>query len=66
MSMTRTGHRPQDWRDDGPQSATMHTHAFVVHADNVGQMRPILREGISAFQWKGQRKAHSITGKPKP
>ena len=64
---TRTGLTPDAWRDDGPQQAVAHAKPnSAVHADNVGSMKPTLSAGHNAYEWKGQRKAHSITGKPKP
>ncbi len=34
---------PGRWRDDGPQSASVRSRLFSVQADNVGQMRPVVR-----------------------
>jgi hypothetical protein len=63
----RTMTAPGVWRDDGPQQAVAHAKPnSAVHADNVGSMKPTLSAGHNAYEWKGQRKAHSITGKPKP
>lgn len=63
---TRTGLTPDAWRDDGPQTAHAVQHHFSVHAENVGYMKPTVTAGGLSIAWKGERKAHSITGKPKP
>jgi hypothetical protein len=58
---------PGRWRDDGPQQAVAHAKPYSsIHADNVGQMKPTVTAGGLSIAWKGERKAHSITGKPKP
>ena len=69
MSWTRISNAPgpASWRDDGPQQAVAHAKPYsAVHADNVGDMRPVLSAGGNAYEWQGRRKAYSITGHGKP
>lgn len=63
MSHTRTGHTPDAWRDDGPQSAQALFKPYsAIHAANVGQMSPVLTAGavFTADRLGRGRKAYSI------
>jgi hypothetical protein len=45
MSMTRTGHGPMDWRDEGPAPGRLASKTFSVQANTIPAMRPIVSLG---------------------
>lgn len=50
MSMTRTGHGPQDWRDDGPQTPhSPRSYGGAAGAVTIADMKPVLSSNGGNF-----------------